>query len=75
MIAGQPAVAHAANQPSGSPNTEIGSAAIDTTFIVKNRPRNNPYVRITSHLAPSSDRLQAALLTSWNLQMDCVPSE
>ena len=75
VLAGQTASAHAANQPPGTPNTEIGAADVDNTFVVNNRPRRNAYVRITSTLVPSSDQTQTALLASWNLQMDCVPSQ
>jgi hypothetical protein len=42
---------------------------------VNNRPRRNAYVRITSTLVPSSDQTQTALLASWNLQMDCIPTQ
>jgi N-acetylneuraminic acid mutarotase len=72
---GRPASAHAANQPAGTPNTEIGAADVDNTFVVNNRPRHNAYVRITSNLVPSSNRSQTALLGSWNLQMDCAPNQ
>jgi N-acetylneuraminic acid mutarotase len=74
-LAGQPAKAHAANQPAGTPNTEIGAVDVDHTFLVNNRSRHNAYVRITSSLVPSSDQSQTALLASWNLQMDCTPSQ
>jgi hypothetical protein len=74
-LVGQPASAHAANQPAGTPNTELGAADVDNTFVVNNRQRRNAYVRITSSLVPSSDQTRTALLTSWNLQMDCVPSQ
>ncbi len=74
-LAGMSASAHAANQPAGSPNTEIGAADVDATFVVKGRPRHNAYVRVTSNLVPTSDRTQTALLKSWNLQMACVPGQ
>jgi N-acetylneuraminic acid mutarotase len=74
-LVGQTASAHAANQPPGTPNTEIGAADVNNTFVVNNRPLRNAYVRITSSLVPSSDQTQTARLASWNLQMDCVPSQ
>jgi hypothetical protein len=74
-LVGQPARAHAANQPPGTPDTEIGAVDVDQTFLVNNRPRHNAYVRITSSLVPSSDQSQTALLASWNLQLDCIPTQ
>jgi N-acetylneuraminic acid mutarotase len=74
-LVGNPASAHAANQPPGAPNTELGSADVDNTLAVNNRARHNAHVRITSNLVPTSNKSQTALLTSWNLQMDCIPNE
>jgi hypothetical protein len=74
-LAGQSASAHAANKPSGSPDTEIGSASVDDTFAANGRARHDAYIRVTSRLVPSSDKKQAALLTSWNLQVDCIPDQ
>jgi hypothetical protein len=74
-LASQTASAHAANQPSGTPDTEIGSLNVDDTLVANSRARHNPYVRITSRLVPSSDKKQTALLTSWNLQLDCIPDQ
>jgi N-acetylneuraminic acid mutarotase len=74
-LVGKSARAHAANQPAGTPNTELGAADVDNTFVVNNRPRHNAYVRITSTLVPSSNQTQTALLASWNLQMDCAPDQ
>jgi N-acetylneuraminic acid mutarotase len=74
-LVGQPASAHAVNQPVGTPNTMIGAADVDNTFVVNDRPRHNAHVRITSKLVPSSNQSQTALLASWNLQMDCAPNQ
>jgi N-acetylneuraminic acid mutarotase len=74
-LSGQAASAHASNHPTGTPDTEIGSLSVDDTFVAKGRARNNPYVRITSTLVPSSDKKQTALLASWNLQLDCIPDQ
>jgi N-acetylneuraminic acid mutarotase len=74
-LAGTPASAHAANASTGTPDTEVGSADVDNTLIVNNRPLHNPYVRVTAKLVPSSTQTQTALLTSWNLQVDCVPNQ
>jgi N-acetylneuraminic acid mutarotase len=74
-LVGSPASAHAANKPPGSPNTELGAADVDHTFVVNDRPRHNAYVRVTSKLVPTSNKAQTALLASWNLQMDCAPAQ
>jgi N-acetylneuraminic acid mutarotase len=73
-LVGSPASARAANQVAGTPDTHLGAADVDNTFVVNGRPRHNAYVRITSSLVPSSDLTQTALLSSWNLQMDCIQS-
>ena len=70
------AVAHAAGQPtSGQPDTQLGSTSIDATLKFYNLNPNPKYVRITSHLAPSSNKTVAPTLSSWDMQMDCQPSE
>ena len=74
-LVGQACSAHAANQPPGQPDTQLGSADLDKTFIAFGRPRQNPFVRVTSRLVPSADKLNGPLLVSWNLQVDCMPSE
>lgn len=56
-----------------SSSTNAGSAVLDTTFDAGGRLRNLPAVRITSHLAPSTDKLSAPVLTAWDLQFDCQP--
>ena len=52
-----------------------GSAVVDTTLAKYGLPRNQSYLRVTSHLAPSADKLTAPVLSGWNLQYSCVPSE
>jgi hypothetical protein len=74
-LAGTSASAHTANQPAGTPDTQLGSADVDNTFVVNDRPRHNAYVRVTSNLVPSSNQTQSSRLVSWNLQMDCAPDE
>jgi hypothetical protein len=69
-LAGQAAVAR-----TGPPNTVNGSAVVDTTLQANGRPTTLPFVRITSHLAPSPDKLNAPTLSAWNLQFDCIPTE
>jgi hypothetical protein len=69
-LAGQAAVAKA-----GSPSTNAGSVIVDTTLLLKGRTHNLPFLRITSHLAPSTDKLSAPTLSSWDLQVSCQPSE
>jgi hypothetical protein len=69
-LAGQAAVAKA-----GSPSTNAGSVIVDTTLLLKGRIHNLPYLRITSHLTPSSDKLSAPVLSAWDLQVSCLPSE
>ncbi len=69
-LAGQPAVAKA-----GLPNTSAGSAVVNSTLFAKNRPRNLPFVRVTSRLKPSTDKLSAPTLSAWDLQVSCLPDE
>lgn len=69
-LKGQSAVAK-----EGPPNTLNGSAVVDATLQANGRPRSQPFLRVTSHLAPSSDKHSPPTLVAWNLQFDCVPSE
>lgn len=69
-LAGQNVVAR-----TGPPSTITGSAVVEKTLLANNRPINLPFLRITSHLAPSMDKLNAPILKTWNLQTSCVPSE
>jgi hypothetical protein len=59
----------------GSPSTVTGSAVVEETLKTNNRAINLPFLRVTSHLAPSTDKLNAPTLKAWNLQTSCVPSE
>lgn len=74
-LVGQQCVAHQAGQPAGSPNTQVGSASVNATLANAGRFTHFPYVRITSTLKPTTDKLQGPLLTSWNLQVSCQPAE
>ena len=56
-------------------DTQGGSTVVDTSLSTLGLTRNNPVVRVTSKLKPSSDGLQAPTLNAWNLQVDCVPAE
>jgi hypothetical protein len=60
---------------SASPNTQSGAAVVDTTLQRLNVPRHQPILRVKSHLAPSSNQLQAPTLLSWNMQFDCLPNQ
>jgi hypothetical protein len=73
-LAGTPASARAANQAAGTPGTQLGAADVENTLAVNGRPLHTAHVRITSNLVPSSNQSQTALLSSWNLQMACVPN-
>jgi hypothetical protein len=59
----------------GPPNTQVGAASVDNTLQLNGRPRHNNYLRVTTHLAPTSDKTQTSLLKLWNMQVDCIPSE
>lgn len=75
-LAGTSTSAHAVNVPAaGSPDTQLGSASIDYTLKTKGRPRSHKYLRVTSHLVPSADKLKAPTLSSWDLQVSCADSE
>ena len=71
----QPAKAHAVNQPAGTPDTQSGAALVDYTLKKAGRLRTHPHLRVTSHLAPTSDKYSGAILSSWNMQIDCIPTE
>jgi hypothetical protein len=58
-----------------SPNTQNGSALVDTTLVRLGLPRHKKVLRVKSHLAPSANKLQAPTLLSWNMQFDCIPNE
>jgi hypothetical protein len=69
-LAGKPASARL-----GPPDTTAGSAVVDTTLVSQGRIRGLPFLRITAHLAPSSDGKSAPVLAAWHLQMSCAASE
>lgn len=69
-LAGTAAVAR-----TGPPNTLLGAAVVDTTLAAKGRARGLPFLRMTSHLAPSTDKLKAPVLGAWDLQVDCKPNQ
>ncbi|APR79980.1 Cell division protein FtsH [Minicystis rosea] len=56
----------------GSPSTNAGSAVVDSTLLAKSRSRIKNFLRVTSHLIPSTDNLSAPVLSAWNLQVSCV---
>ncbi|MGE3669804.1 MAG: choice-of-anchor L domain-containing protein [Polyangiaceae bacterium] len=56
-------------------NTENGSLVVDSVLAALSQPRQHPYLRVRSHLVPTSDELQAPTLQSWNLEISCVPAE
>jgi len=72
---GLPAKAHAVNQPAGSPDTQVGAASVDNTLELFARPRHKRYLRVTVHLAPTTDLAQTSILNMWDMQVDCIPSE
>ena len=74
-LVGSPAIAHASGVPAGAPDTQLGSALIDATLEKYGRTRDHRFLRITSHLVPSTDKQKSPLLVSWDLQMSCRDSE
>jgi hypothetical protein len=68
-LAGTPAIAKA------STSTTAGAAVVDTTLAAKSRPRNKTFLRVRSHLVPTTDKSAPPVLNAWNLQVTCVPSE
>lgn len=69
-LAGTAAIAKA-----GSPDTRTGSATVQDSLEVNARALNAGYLRVSARLAPTTDRLQAPVLTSWNLQTSCQESQ
>jgi hypothetical protein len=69
-LAGQQAKAK-----TGSPDTQNGSAVVDTTLVNADKPRANSFLRVTSTLKPSTDKLSAPTLSAWNLQFTCVDDQ
>jgi hypothetical protein len=68
--------AHGVNQPSsGSPDTEVSSASPDSTLAVNVRNQTNNFLRVTAHLAPSTDKQHTPTLVQWDMQIDCVDKQ
>ena len=74
-LIGQATKAHAAGQPAGSPNTQDGSATVDNTLKLAGRNQHLPFLRVTSHLAPTTSKLSGPTLVGWDMQVDCIPTE
>lgn len=56
-------------------DTQNGSLVVDKTLTAKSRPRSNRFVRVRSHLVPSTDLSSAPVLNAWNLEVSCAPNE
>lgn len=65
-LSGTQAIARA-----GSPDTQNGSAVVDTTLAAAGVPRNPRFVRIRSRLTPSSAKDAGPTLAAWNLELSC----
>ena len=63
----------AAKAMSTPSNTENGSLDVDYTLATEDLARTDPYLRVISHLKPSTDLKHAPILKSWNLTFDCLP--
>jgi hypothetical protein len=57
------------------PNTQIGAADVGAFLQSKNVPMNTGFLRVRSHVSPSSDGTKTPTLSSYSLGLDCVPSE
>lgn len=66
-FAGAPAVAEAS-----SPDTQSGLAVVYEAMEAQSRVLHYNHLRISAHLVPSSDLIQAPVLKSWNLQSSCT---
>jgi hypothetical protein len=60
---------------SGSPDTRAGSATVQDALIAAGRNPNAPHLRVSAKLVPTTDLLQAPVLTSWNLQTSCQTAQ
>jgi hypothetical protein len=69
-LAGTAAIAKA-----GSPDTRTGSATVQNTLAANSRNLNSSHLRISAKLVPTTDKLQAPTLNSWNLQTSCQESQ
>jgi hypothetical protein len=72
LTAGNPASAHQAGYPAGSPDTENWNASPDATLLANAQPQNNLYLRVIATFNPSSNLLVSPILQSWNMWIDCV---
>ncbi len=68
-LAGQAIGARAAT------NTENGSAVIEKTLIANSRNPTAPFLKVESHLNPSSDQTKPPTLINWDLQVSCQPAD
>lgn len=53
--------------------TTAGSTSPDYSLQKANQVENYNYLRVTAHLVPSSNKLSAPTLMSWDMQVDCQP--
>jgi hypothetical protein len=60
---------------SGSPDTRTGSATVQDALVAAGRNQNAPHLRVSAKLVPTTDLLQAPVLTSWNLQTSCQTAQ
>lgn len=69
-LVGQNAIASAAE-----PGTQTGSVLVSESLTRHGRFPNAEYVRIRSHLVPSTDGYTPPVLQNWNLQLSCAEAE
>ncbi|HTV21819.1 MAG TPA: choice-of-anchor L domain-containing protein [Polyangiaceae bacterium] len=69
-LAGTAAIAKA-----GTPDTRTGSATVQNTLVANSRNLHSPFLRISAKLVPTTTKLQAPVLTSWNLQTSCQAAQ
>lgn len=65
----------AAIAKSGSPDTRTGSATVQNTLAANSRNLNSSHLRVSARLVPTTSKLEAPVLTSWNLQTSCQESQ
>lgn len=68
-LAGTPASANTAQ------GTTTGAASVHATLVSAGLNTKTPYLRVRSRLMPTTDKLSAPTLSSWNLAVSCPPSE
>ncbi|MFW5739085.1 MAG: vWA domain-containing protein, partial [Myxococcota bacterium] len=60
----------------GTPDTQSGSARVDTTLAIEGMNRNAPFLRVRAKLyASTPNATQTPILESWNMEVSCEPSE